>query len=158
MEIEDIERIVSSYAAAGRRCAEGRLDGIEVMVSSHLPGQFLSLSANRREDEYGGSLENRMRFPLEIFDAVRSVWPDRKPISVRISATDWAPGGVAPRPEARVEQAEGDPMRRLRIEQAHGAERDPLAEAHAISAGIMAPSGPSSSARAQRMSPRSSGR
>ena len=53
------------------------------------PYQFLLPWMNRRTDEYGGSLENRMRFPVEVFDAVRAVWPDEKPISVRISATDW---------------------------------------------------------------------
>ncbi|MDH3464126.1 MAG: bifunctional salicylyl-CoA 5-hydroxylase/oxidoreductase, partial [Acidimicrobiia bacterium] len=54
---------------------------------------FLTPLANQRGDEYGGSLENRMRYPLELFDRVRSVWPSTKPISVRISATDWVDGG-----------------------------------------------------------------
>jgi anthraniloyl-CoA monooxygenase len=54
---------------------------------------FLTPLANQRSDEYGGSLENRMRYPLEVFTAVREVWPEHKPISVRISATDWVEGG-----------------------------------------------------------------
>jgi 2,4-dienoyl-CoA reductase-like NADH-dependent reductase (Old Yellow Enzyme family) len=55
--------------------------------------EFLSPLSNRREDEYGGSLENRMRFPLEVFDAVRTAFPAEKPVSVRVSATDWVDGG-----------------------------------------------------------------
>jgi 2,4-dienoyl-CoA reductase-like NADH-dependent reductase (Old Yellow Enzyme family) len=55
--------------------------------------QFLSPLSNRREDEYGGSLENRMRFPLAIFDAVRHTFPPEKPVSVRVSGTDWVNGG-----------------------------------------------------------------
>ena len=62
----------------------------------YLLSGFISPLSNERTDEYGGSLENRMRFPLEVFDAVRANWPKHKPISVRISATDWAPGGITP--------------------------------------------------------------
>ena len=58
---------------------------------------FITPLTNKRTDEYGGSLENRMRFPLEVFRAVRAVWPDDKPMSVRISANDWVPDGVSPR-------------------------------------------------------------
>jgi anthraniloyl-CoA monooxygenase len=59
------------------------------MAHGYLLSAFISPLTNRRADEYGGSLENRMRYPLEIFHAVRAVWPDDKPISVRISANDW---------------------------------------------------------------------
>jgi anthraniloyl-CoA monooxygenase len=62
----------------------------------YLVSSFITPLSNRRTDEYGGSLENRMRFPLEVFDAVRDAWPKDRPISVRISATDWAPGGIGP--------------------------------------------------------------
>jgi 2,4-dienoyl-CoA reductase-like NADH-dependent reductase (Old Yellow Enzyme family) len=55
--------------------------------------EFLSPLANKREDEYGGSLENRMRFPLEVYDAVRAAFPKDRPVSVRVSGTDWAEGG-----------------------------------------------------------------
>ena len=55
--------------------------------------QFLSPLSNHREDEYGGSLENRMRFPLEVFDAVRTAWPDHRPLGMRVSATDWIADG-----------------------------------------------------------------
>jgi anthraniloyl-CoA monooxygenase len=60
----------------------------------YLIASFISPITNKRGDEYGGSLENRMRFPLEVFRAMRKVWPDDKPMSVRISATDWIDGGV----------------------------------------------------------------
>ena len=60
----------------------------------YLIASFISPITNKRTDEYGGSLENRMRFPLEVFRAMRKAWPDDKPMSVRISATDWIDGGV----------------------------------------------------------------
>ena len=55
--------------------------------------QFLSPLSNRRDDDYGGSLANRMRFPLEVFDAVRAVFPADRPVTMRVSATDWVEGG-----------------------------------------------------------------
>ena len=72
------------------------MDGIELHASSgYLLTQFLSSAVNRRRDRYGGPLENRLRFPLEVFRALRQVWPDQKPMSVRISATDWEEGGLS---------------------------------------------------------------
>ena len=71
MDAADIRRIVGDYAAAARRCKEGGLDGVEVLQNGHLPGQFLSPDMNLRTDGYGGSLENRARFALEVFEAVR---------------------------------------------------------------------------------------
>src|SRR5262249_37329101 len=76
----------------------------------YLLSSFITPLTNRRNDEYGGSLENRMRYPLEIFDAVRAVWPAHKPISVRISASDWVDDGIGPRDAvdiARMLQAAG---------------------------------------------------
>jgi anthraniloyl-CoA monooxygenase len=64
------------------------------MAHGYLLASFLSPLTNRRTDPYGGSAAARMRFPLEVFDAVRAAWPAEKPVSVRISATDWAPGGI----------------------------------------------------------------
>ena len=64
------------------------------MAHGYLLASFISPLTNRRDDEYGGSLENRLRFPLEVFAAVRAAWPAEKPISVRISASDWAEGGL----------------------------------------------------------------
>jgi 2,4-dienoyl-CoA reductase-like NADH-dependent reductase (Old Yellow Enzyme family) len=63
------------------------------MAHGYLLHEFLSPLANRRDDEYGGSFENRIRFPLAVFDAVRAVWPARRPLGVRVSATDWVEGG-----------------------------------------------------------------
>ncbi|MBA2207482.1 bifunctional salicylyl-CoA 5-hydroxylase/oxidoreductase, partial [Escherichia coli] len=62
----------------------------------YLLSSFISPLTNQRNDEYGGSLENRLRFPLEVFHAVREVWPSNKPMSVRISAHDWVDGGITP--------------------------------------------------------------
>ncbi|MFO1090337.1 MAG: FAD-dependent oxidoreductase [Hyphomicrobiales bacterium] len=93
MEIEDIERVLASYGAAASRCADGGLDGIEILVSSHLPGQFLARNANQREDEYGGSLENRMRFLKRILQSVRQATPDRFLVSLRMAADDSSEGG-----------------------------------------------------------------
>jgi 2,4-dienoyl-CoA reductase-like NADH-dependent reductase (Old Yellow Enzyme family) len=84
---------MTSWPRRGAQRALG-LDGIEVHgAHGYLLHQFLSPLANRRDDEYGGSLENRMRFPLEVFDAVRAAFPAGKPVWMRISATDWVPGG-----------------------------------------------------------------
>jgi anthraniloyl-CoA monooxygenase len=65
------------------------------MAHGYLLASFISPLTNRRTDEYGGPVQNRMRFPLEIFRACRAAWPDHKPMSVRISAADWAPGGLS---------------------------------------------------------------
>ncbi|HEY0840096.1 MAG TPA: FAD-dependent monooxygenase, partial [Vulgatibacter sp.] len=90
----DMDRLVEAYVAATRRAEFAGFDIVEVhFAHGYLLSTFLSPLTNRREDEYGGSLENRMRFPLEVFRAVRATWPEHKPISVRISATDWVPGG-----------------------------------------------------------------
>ena len=81
-------------ARAARRAERLGLDGLEIHAAhGYLLHQFLSPIANQRSDEYGGSLENRMRFPLEIFDVVRAAFPADKPVWARISATDWVPGG-----------------------------------------------------------------
>jgi anthraniloyl-CoA monooxygenase len=63
------------------------------MAHGYLLSSFLSPAANRRTDEYGGALANRLRFPLEVFEAVRAAWPSEKPLAVRVSATDWLPAG-----------------------------------------------------------------
>jgi len=68
----------------------------------YLFSSFITPLSNLRTDEYGGSLENRMRYPLEVFRAMRAVWPSHKPMSVRISATDWVPGGIAPEDSVEV--------------------------------------------------------
>jgi len=95
MEEEDIVRVLADYAAAARRCAEGGLDGCEVFVTSHLPGQFLSPAANRREDQWGGPLENRMRFLMEILRGVRAAVPEDFIVSLRMSPDESSEGGPA---------------------------------------------------------------
>lgn len=92
---KDMDKIVGDYVAAAKRCDQAGFDMIEVhMAHGYLLATFISPLTNKRKDEYGGSLENRMRFPLEVFKAVRAAWPKGKPISVRLSATDWYPGGM----------------------------------------------------------------
>lgn len=94
MELDDIERVIAEYAAAARRCAEGHLDGVEVMVHSHLPGQFLSPEANLRTDEWGGSLENRMRFLARVLAAIRATTPDGFLVSLRMAVDESSEGGA----------------------------------------------------------------
>ena len=90
----DLDRVVADFVAAARRGAEAGFDLLELHCAhGYLLSSFLSPLANHRTDEYGGSLENRLRFPLEVFDAVRAAWPAERPMIVRISATDWAPDG-----------------------------------------------------------------
>ena len=89
-----LDRIRGDFVAAARRAARLGFDGIELHAAhGYLLHQFLSPLANQRDDAYGGSLENRMRFPLEVFDAVRAEFPAARPVWVRVSATDWVPGG-----------------------------------------------------------------
>ncbi|MGO9703083.1 MAG: FAD-dependent monooxygenase [Xanthobacteraceae bacterium] len=93
----DMERVIAEYAQAAVNSDKAGFDMIEVHAGhGYLLSGFISPLSNQRSDEYGGAFENRMRFPLQVFDAVRSQWPRHKPISVRISATDWAPGGITP--------------------------------------------------------------
>ena len=94
LDRDGLRRVRDDFVAATRRAARLGFDGIEVHgAHGYLLHQFLSPIANKRDDEYGGSLENRMRFPLEVFDAVRAEFPAGKPVWMRISATDWVPGG-----------------------------------------------------------------
>lgn len=90
MNREDMDKVVADFVAAAQRADRAGFDMIEIhMAHGYLLSSFITPLMNKRTDEYGGSIENRMRFPLEVFDAVRAVWPEDKPISVRISATDW---------------------------------------------------------------------
>jgi hypothetical protein len=110
MTEEDIARVIADYAAAARRCAEGGLDGAEVMVTSHLPGQFLSPAANARGDQWGGPLENRMRFTLAVLRAVRAAVPDGFVLSLRMSldeSTEGGPDAAECLTLARTAEAEG---------------------------------------------------
>src|SRR3569623_1566203 len=94
MDETDIEAVVAGFAQAARRAQRLGYALIEIhMAHGYLLHQFLSPLSTRREDDYGGSLENRMRFPLEVFDAVRAVFPKDRPVSMRVSGTDWVEGG-----------------------------------------------------------------
>jgi anthraniloyl-CoA monooxygenase len=93
----DMDAVRDAFAAAARRGARAGFDMIELHAAhGYLLSAFITPLANRRGDEYGGSIENRLRFPLEVFRAMRAQWPDERPMSVRISATDWVDGGVNP--------------------------------------------------------------
>jgi len=93
----DMDRVRGQFVEAAKRGAACGFDILELHCAhGYLLASFLSPLTNRRRDEYGGSLENRMRFPLEVLGAIRAAWPADKPVSVRISAHDWAPGGNMP--------------------------------------------------------------
>ena len=97
MNREDMDRVTAQFVAAVERAARCGFDMVELHgAHGYLLGSFLSPVTNKRTDEYGGSLDNRLRYPLEVFDACRAAWPDSKPISVRISAHDWMPEGNTP--------------------------------------------------------------
>jgi anthraniloyl-CoA monooxygenase len=94
----DMDRVRDDFVAAAERAKRIGFDWLELHYAhGYLMSAFITPLTNKRSDEYGGSLDNRMRFPLEVFRAVRKVWPDDKPISVRISANDWVgPDGITP--------------------------------------------------------------
>ncbi len=94
MSRADMDRLIGQFVHSARLAIEADFDMLELhMAHGYLLASFLSPYTNRRTDGYGGSLANRMRFPLEVFEAVRAVWPASRPMSVRVSATDWIDGG-----------------------------------------------------------------
>ncbi len=94
LNIEHIHQLREAFASAAARAARIGLDAVQLHAAhGYLMHEFLSPLSNQREDEYGGPLENRMRFPLEVFDAVRASVPSEKPVSIRVSGTDWVEGG-----------------------------------------------------------------
>ncbi|MEU9034180.1 bifunctional salicylyl-CoA 5-hydroxylase/oxidoreductase [Streptomyces sp. NPDC048352] len=106
LEAADLAAIRSDFAAAALRAADCGFDLLELHCAhGYLLSGFLSPLTNHRDDAYGGTLENRLRFPLEVFDAVREVWPEERPMTVRLSATDWAPGGTTPEEAERIAAA-----------------------------------------------------
>ena len=91
----DMDRVRDQFVSAARMAVEAGFDMIELHCAhGYLLSSFITPLSNQRTDEYGGSLENRVRYPVEVFRAMRDVWPVEKPMSVRISATDWVPQGV----------------------------------------------------------------
>jgi 2,4-dienoyl-CoA reductase-like NADH-dependent reductase (Old Yellow Enzyme family) len=94
LDQDGLARVRDGFADATRRAARLDLAAVQVHAAhGYLLHEFLSPLSNQRDDQYGGSLENRMRFPLEIFDVVRAAFPPNRPVTVRVSGTDWAEGG-----------------------------------------------------------------
>jgi NADPH2 dehydrogenase len=94
LDAAGLARIRDAFVAAAKRAERLGIDALELHgAHGYLLHQFLSPISNKRSDQYGGSLENRMRFPLEVFDAVRAVFPATKPVGMRVSSTDWVEGG-----------------------------------------------------------------
>ncbi len=90
-----MDKVTADFTAATERSARAGFDMLELHCAhGYLLASFLSPLTNQRVDDYGGSLENRLRFPLEVFRAMRRVWPEKKPMSVRLSASDWHKGGL----------------------------------------------------------------
>ena len=103
MTRSDMDRVKTDFVAAALRAESAGFDMIEFHAAhGYLLSSFISPLTNQRIDEYGGSLENRCRYPLEVFNAMRAVWPADKPMSVRISTHDWVPGGTTPNDAAEV--------------------------------------------------------
>ena len=106
MDRAEMEKVIADHVRATRLAVEAGFDLLEIhMAHGYLLASFLSPLTNRRTDRYGGSLEHRLRFPLEVFDAVRAAWPEERPMSVRISAVDWFPGGHEPADAVEVARA-----------------------------------------------------
>jgi NADPH2 dehydrogenase len=94
LDAAGLARVRAAFVAAARRAERLGLDALELhSAHGYLLHQFLSPISNKRTDQYGGSLQNRMRYPLEVFDAIREVFPANKPVGVKLSATDWVEGG-----------------------------------------------------------------
>src|SRR6201996_5520330 len=94
LDRDGLTRVRNAFVAAAQRAARLGLDTVQLHgAHGYLLHQFLSPLSNRRDDEYGGSLENRLRFPLEVFDAVRAAFPNDRPVTMRVSGSDWAEGG-----------------------------------------------------------------
>ena len=95
MDRDDMDRVRDQFVAAARLGIEAGFDMLELHCAhGYLLSSFITPLSNQRTDEYGGTLENRLRYPVEVFRAMRAVWPAERPMSVRISATDWVSGGV----------------------------------------------------------------
>ena len=94
LAVSELPALVAAFADAARRARAAGFDVVEIHAAhGYLIHEFLSPLSNTRTDQYGGSFDNRVRLCLEVVDAVRRVWPERLPVFLRISATDWTPGG-----------------------------------------------------------------
>lgn len=102
----DMDEVLGQFVAATKRCAAIGVDWLELHCAhGYLLSSFISPLTNQRSDEYGGSLANRLRFPLQVFSAIRAAWPEERPISVRISAHDWVEGGITPQDAVEIAKA-----------------------------------------------------
>ena len=102
----DMDRVRDEFVAATKRAAQAGFDWLELHCAhGYLLSAFLSPLTNQRSDDYGGSLANRLRFPIEVFAAMRAAWPADKPMSVRLSAHDWVPGGNTPADAVEIARA-----------------------------------------------------
>ena len=102
----DMARVTADFVAATQRAAEAGFDWLELHCAhGYLLSSFISPLTNHRTDAYGGTLENRLRYPLAVFKAVRAVWPQHLPMSVRISAHDWVEGGITPADAVQIAKA-----------------------------------------------------
>ncbi|HEX2545110.1 MAG TPA: bifunctional salicylyl-CoA 5-hydroxylase/oxidoreductase [Ramlibacter sp.] len=106
MSRADMDRVRDDFVRSARLAAEAGFDWLELHCAhGYLLSSFISPLTNQRTDDYGGSLDNRLRYPLEIFRALRAVWPQDKPMSVRISAHDWVEGGITPDDAVQIARA-----------------------------------------------------
>ncbi len=106
---DDLDTITAEFVSATRRSEQAGFDLVELHCAhGYLLSSFISPLTNRRTDHYGGSLDNRLRFPLEVFRAMRAVWPQDRPMSVRISATDWHDGGITEKDAVQIARAFAD--------------------------------------------------
>jgi len=103
-----MERVRDDFVRAARLAAEAGFDWLELHCAhGYLLSSFISPLTNLRRDDYGGALANRLRYPLEVFAAVRAAWPEALPMSVRISAHDWVEGGITPDDAVEIARAFG---------------------------------------------------
>ena len=101
-----MDALLADFERSTEMAVEAGFDMVEIhMAHGYLLASFLSPLTNRRTDRYGGTLENRLRFPLQVVDAVRTLWPDERPLSVRLSAVDWWPGGNEPEDAVEISRA-----------------------------------------------------
>ena len=106
MRRDDMDRVRDDFVRATRRAAQAGFDWLELHCAhGYLLSSFISPLTNRRDDDYGGPLANRLRYPLEVFAAMRAVWPQERPMSVRISAHDWVDGGITPADAVQIARA-----------------------------------------------------
>jgi anthraniloyl-CoA monooxygenase len=102
----DMDRVTAEFVAATQRAAHAGFDWLELHCAhGYLLSSFISPLTNQRTDDFGGSLANRLRYPLEVFAAVRAAWPKDLPMSVRISAHDWVEGGIMPSDAVEIARA-----------------------------------------------------